>query len=499
MDPIVNFFKSRIQNLPVSWDATIIELSTGDGMKLPNPSVEGEYNLVIAADNEAPEIVRVTSKSGDLLTISRAQEGTIATSKTSGKVWNVLMSLTAKVVVDIQTELEMLSSRIEDSEENIDGLLSVTSSLLTGFSDLQVKVNDIESIVDDLPSNILTSELLSARIFIGNASNVATGVTLSGDATISSAGVLALGGKVVTNAKFRDSAALSVVGRGSNSSGSVADISAASDHQILRRSGTAVGFGAINLESTNAVSGILGLSNGGTGFSEYAQGQLLIGKSNGGLAKANLSAGSGISITNGDGSIIISSSGGGSVTQVGAGVGMSFENITESGYVALGTPSTLSLETSNNVSGSTHTHALDLSGRVITAGDGLAGGGNLGSNLSFAVDGSVQRSAGNAQYIGTSGIIISFGGSRTLSAADNGKILYCTSSSAVNITTASGLGAGFSCTIIQGGTGQITVAQGASTTRVSFGSLFKTSGRYAMVTIMCPVANTFVVGGQLTI
>ena len=69
----------------------------------------------------------------------------------------------------------------------------------------------------------------------------------------------------VTDAKLRDSAALSVIGRSANTTGDPADISAASDHQVLRRSGTSVGFGAVALNQTNAVTGTLPVANGGTG------------------------------------------------------------------------------------------------------------------------------------------------------------------------------------------------------------------------------------------
>jgi hypothetical protein len=56
--------------------------------------------------------------------------------------------------------------------------------------------------------------------------------------------------------------------------------------------------------------------------------------------------------------------------------------------------------------------------------------------------------------------------SRTLSATDNGKIIYCTSASAVTITCAASLGAGFNVTIIQGGAGKVTVAAGGQTLSV---------------------------------
>lgn len=63
------------------------------------------------------------------------------------------------------------------------------------------------------------------------------------------------------------------------------------------------------------LSGTVPVANGGTGQSSYIDGQLLIGNSTGNtLTKATLTAGTGISITNGSGSITIAatSSGGGS-------------------------------------------------------------------------------------------------------------------------------------------------------------------------------------------
>lgn len=85
---------------------------------------------------------------------------------------------------------------------------------------------------------------------------------------------------------------------------------------------------------------------------------------------------------------------------------------------------------------------------------------------------------------------------RTLSATDNGKIIYCTSASAVTITCAASLGAGFNVTIIQGGAGKVTVAAGGQTL-ASYSSLFSTMGQYAVISLICPVANTFVAAGNL--
>ena len=64
-----------------------------------------------------------------------------------------------------------------------------------------------------------------------------------------------------------------------------------------------------NLSLTSSVTGTLPVANGGTGQTTYTNGQLLIGNSTGNtLAKATLTAGSGITVTNGSGSITVAAS-----------------------------------------------------------------------------------------------------------------------------------------------------------------------------------------------
>jgi hypothetical protein len=66
--------------------------------------------------------------------------------------------------------------------------------------------------------------------------------TSLGFGTVATAGIA---DAAITSAKLRDSAALSVIGRSANSSGVPADIAAANDGEVLRRSGTALGFGTV--------------------------------------------------------------------------------------------------------------------------------------------------------------------------------------------------------------------------------------------------------------
>jgi hypothetical protein len=89
------------------------------------------------------------------------------------------------------------------------------------------------------------------------------------------------------------------------------------------------------------VTGTVAVANGGTGQTSYTNGQLLIGNTTGNtLTKATLSAGTGISITNGTGSISIASTATGTVTSVAATVpsflSISGSPITTSGTLAIG-------------------------------------------------------------------------------------------------------------------------------------------------------------------
>lgn len=90
----------------------------------------------------------------------------------------------------------------------------------------------------------------------------------------------------------------------------------------------------------NQATGTLPVANGGSGQTTYTNGQLLIGNTTGNtLTKATLTQGSGISITNGAGSITIASTATGTVTSVATGNGLSGGTITSTGTLVVACPS----------------------------------------------------------------------------------------------------------------------------------------------------------------
>lgn len=114
----------------------------------------------------------------------------------------------------------------------------------------------------------------------GASSNITVGIATSGIGTTQLADLGVTTAKLSSNAvgdsKIRQSAGFSIIGNSTNAAANVADITGATD-QVLRVSsaGTALGFGQINLASSNAVSNQLAVPFGGTGSSGFTANQVI--------------------------------------------------------------------------------------------------------------------------------------------------------------------------------------------------------------------------------
>lgn len=71
-----------------------------------------------------------------------------------------------------------------------------------------ISSTNIHSAIVELDTEKMSNTLTSAYIFVGNGSNVATGVAMSGDITITNAGVTAIGSGVIVNADVNAAAAI---------------------------------------------------------------------------------------------------------------------------------------------------------------------------------------------------------------------------------------------------------------------------------------------------
>ena len=84
----------------------------------------------------------------------------------------------------------------------------------------------------------------------------------------------------------------------------------------------------------------------------------------------------------------------------------------------------------------------------------------------------------------------------TLTATDNGKIISCTSNSAITITVPA-LTSGFNCLIVQRGTGQITLSASGSTINNRY-NFNKTAGQHAIMSLVSVAAGVFVSSGDMS-
>jgi hypothetical protein len=119
----------------------------------------------------------------------------------------------------------------------------------------------------ELDSNF--TNLNTDKLEINAALGTPASVTLTNATGLPTAGLV---DNAVTNEKLRDSAGLSVIGRGANSTGDPADIVAGTNKQVLRRDGSSLAFGAVDLSSNQAVTGTLPVNQGGTGITSFGSG-----------------------------------------------------------------------------------------------------------------------------------------------------------------------------------------------------------------------------------
>jgi hypothetical protein len=97
---VTNNATSRLAS-SIASGATTLTVTTGEGAKYPSPASGAEwFPVTLIKDTGTLEIVRCTSRSGDVLTIQRAQEGTTAQAFAAGD--RVELRMTAAAIAELQ-------------------------------------------------------------------------------------------------------------------------------------------------------------------------------------------------------------------------------------------------------------------------------------------------------------------------------------------------------------------------------------------------------------
>jgi hypothetical protein len=117
---------------------------------------------------------------------------------------------------------------------------------------------------------------------------------------------------------------------------------------------------------------------------------------------------------------------------------------------------------------------------AVTINAGNLTDGDFGGTAILGFDASINDQTGTAY---------------TLLAGDNGKVVVLNNGSAVTVTVPSGLGAGFNCSFVQKGAGQVSFSA-SSTTINNRQSHTKINGQYGVASLLAYADDTFVLAGD---
>lgn len=288
------------------------------GSSSPVAVTQGETGIYYS---DGTNIIQATTSSSFIGTLPISQGGTGATSAPS--------ALTNLGGTGIGTAV-FTASTTADARTAIDGAKSGANSDITSLTGLTTPLSVAQGGTGSGTASGARTNLGAAAS--GSNSDI-TALTASGGIQIGAP----TGGAQGTGTINATGLYINGVGVGTGS-GSVTSVALSGGTTGLTVSGS-----PITTSGTITLGGTLAVANGGTGQTSYTNGQLLIGNTTGNtLTKATLTAGSGISITNGAGSITIASTtSGGTVTSVAlsggtTGLTVSGSPITTSGTITLG-------------------------------------------------------------------------------------------------------------------------------------------------------------------
>ena len=167
LDATSNFGKARVlANFDFTAAALSVTLETGDGADLPDPAVKN-YNLTVfrlnldtsgnpdpsgfpdAHDDPNRDIVRVTAKIGDVLTIVRNQEGITASShNVTNARYLMIAGITNKTMDDIEAKIALIetvafhvTSASQSMPTGVDTIIDFNSAIFDKTSDFDLVNN----------------------------------------------------------------------------------------------------------------------------------------------------------------------------------------------------------------------------------------------------------------------------------------------------------------------------------------------------------------------
>ena len=143
------------------------------------------------------------------------------------------------------------------------------------------------------------------------------------------------------------------------------------------------------------------------------------------------------------------------------------------------TPATDDVVPIVDVSGTATTKKITVANLVSATSAGALSSYDFGGNAILGFDATLNDQTDNY----------------TLQTSDAGKVVVMNKGTAVNLTVPASLGAGFTCSVVQKGAGQVTFVA-SSTTINNRQSHTKIAGQHGVATLISTAANVFVLAGD---
>ncbi len=236
-----------------TWNGTLISsIYGGTGVNNGSNTITLAGNLVTSGAN--PLTFTTTGSTNVTLPTSGTLVPTTGTGATG--TWGISISGNAATVTT--------NANLTGDVTSVGNATTIANNAVTYAKFQQVGANSLVGNATGVTANATSITLGSTLGFSGTALQTDN---FTGDVTTSSNSfATTIANNAVSNAKFRQSAALSVVGNGTGSIANVADITGTTNQVlVVNNAGSALAFGAVNLASSSAVTGLLAGANGGTG------------------------------------------------------------------------------------------------------------------------------------------------------------------------------------------------------------------------------------------
>lgn len=193
MDAIKNFAKAVVSDGNYDASATEIDVIAGHGDRLPAAPFNAVWwnatDYPDPSDDPGVEIIRVTVKSTDTLTITRAQEGTAAEDhNVAGKTYSLIAGMTARAITEMVGDVFGFGPALVIDPNEPSVLVRLDTSkfidLKDGYTEIQqtaVYIGDFEGqgnssymVLDDANNrltlnnvNLATTQAESATVAVG--------------------------------------------------------------------------------------------------------------------------------------------------------------------------------------------------------------------------------------------------------------------------------------------------------------------------------------------